>query len=112
MALLCSELLCRGSKSVSYQSPRITDFRYYLNSAGCGSPCGYVCMYVCMHVCIYLSGYKCPFDYIHTIQPTALKLWHNIPHVYNSKRFFQILEKKSRVIALFNHRESPILGVT
>ena len=25
-----------------FQSPRITDFRYYLSSAGCG----YVCMYV------------------------------------------------------------------
>ena len=31
----------------------------------------------------------CPFDCSHTIQPTALKLCHNIPHVF----YFQIFEK-------------------
>ena len=57
-----------------------------------------------MWLSIYLSGYRCPLDCSHTIQPTSLKLWHNIPHVYNSKRFFvQIFEKLFffRVIALF-----------
>ena len=44
-------------------------FWYHLRSAGCG------------YVCIYPCGHRCPFDCSHTIQPTALKLWHNIPHV-------------------------------
>ena len=35
---------------------------YYLSSPGCS------------HVC----GYYCPLDCSHTVQPTALKLWHNI----------------------------------
>ena len=52
-----------------YQSPQITGFRYYLISAGCG------------YLSICLSGHRCNFDCSHTIQPTALKLWHNIPHV-------------------------------
>ena len=58
-------------KSSVFQSPRITDFRYYLSSAGCG--------YLSMCMC----GYRCPFDCSHTIQPTALKLWHTIPHLTN-----------------------------
>ena len=39
--------------------------RYYLSSAGC--------LYLCMYVCYC--------DCSHTVQPTALKLWHNIPYV-------------------------------
>ena len=42
-------------------------FRYYLSSAGCVNVC--VCIYVCYCDCS------------HTVQPTALKLWHNTPHV-------------------------------
>ena len=63
------------------QSPRITDFRYYLSAARCG------------YLSVYLSMYRCPFDCSHTIQPTAVKLWHYITHVYNSSRSFQIFEK-------------------
>ena len=73
------------------QSPRIIDFRYYLRSAGCG------------YLSIYLSGYRCPFDCSHTIQPTALKLWHNIPHVYNSRRFFfKFLKNKFQSYCTFS----------
>ena len=38
-------------------------FRYYLSSAGC--------LYLCMYLCYC--------DCSHTVQPRALKLWHNIP---------------------------------
>ena len=38
-----------------------------------------------LNVCMY----ACLFNWSHTtIQATALKLWHNIPHVYNSSLFF------------------------
>ena len=41
-------------------------FRYYLSLASC--------LYLCMYECML-------FPLIHTVQPTATKLWHNIPHV-------------------------------
>ena len=61
----------------SCQSSRITDFRYSLSSAGFCN----VSIYLCVRVCMY----RCHFDCSHTIQPRALKLWHNIPHVCEKK---------------------------
>ena len=36
---------------------------------------------------IYNMYYVCLFDCGHTVQPTALKLWHNIPHEIILNRF-------------------------
>ena len=37
-----------------------------------------IIMYVCVDM--YLSMYECLFVCSHTVQPTAVKLWHNTPH--------------------------------
>ena len=60
-------------------------------------------MWLSIYLSVHLSGYRCPFDCSHTIQPRALKIWHNIPHVNNSRRFFFKFLKNvfSRGIALF-----------
>ena len=79
--MFTGQLRSCGVTRIKCQSPQIINFRYYLSLAGCG------------YLSIYLSMYRCPFDCSRTIQPRALKFWHNIPHVNNSRRFFQICEK-------------------
>ena len=53
-------------------------------------------MYVA-YVCTfdYVPMYVYFFDFSHTGQPIALKLWNNIPYVTILKHFSQILEKES-----------------
>ena len=66
MAQISTFFLSIPTENINHRKNRLCplDFRYYLSSAGC----------------LYLSMYVCKCDYSHTIQPTALKLWHNTPN--------------------------------